>query len=254
MPSANSGDSRPMNVGVAARPTGAMQKYAASTGVVPQYQVVLDVRGDQTLTSDGNSKIFPIVAALPERYNLNFSSDWSSPFSNTTAADFAGKVAGGGAVGEAVKFGTNMLSKAVGVSTKLKSQSVQVWDGSSAFAMSLDLIFHAKTNTETDVRDKHLALLKLTAPSETGPGGQVLVQPGPIIADQVWNEKSRKISLQLGTYLYFDNVVIRNVGSDVETLCDEKGIPIGMTINIEVTTLYASFTAQDIERAFRGGK
>jgi hypothetical protein len=120
---------------------------------------------------------------------------------------------------------------------------------------SLDLAFHAKTNAAADIRDKHIALLKLAAPSEWGPGGQLLMQPGPVIADLAlnsWNEKSRKISLQLGTYLFFDNVVIHSVGTDLETLCDENGTPIAMKVSLEVETFYSAFTAQDIDRAFKG--
>lgn len=253
MAGANSGDSRPSNLGTAIRPTGGGKVYSASSVIPEQYRMTLDVRGDDTLTSDG-SKLFPIIAALPERYNINFSSDWNAPFSNTSATDFVKQAAGGGVLGDALKYGADLIGKAVGVSTRLKSQSVQVWEGSSALSFSLDLIFNAKTNSEVDIRDKHLALLKLAAPSETGPGGEVLMQPGPVIADQLWNKKSRKISLQVGTYLFFDNVIIRNVGSDVETICDEKGIPLSITINIEITTLYASFTAQDIEKAFKGAR
>lgn len=257
---AGGNDSRPTNIGTAQRPskTASMDQYAKAHGLEPQYQVVLDVRGDQTLSSDGSSKIFPIIAALPHSYNLSLSSEWSSPFANMNLADVAAKQIFGDATFKGfslqtlAKEGANLLGKATGVSTRLKSQSIKVWDGSSGVRFSLNLIFHANENTETDIRDKHIALLKLCAPSETGPGGQILMQPGPVIAEQMWNEKSRKISLQLGTYLFFDNVVIHSVGSDIETLCDEKGIPIAMTINIEVETFYSSFTAQDIDRAFSG--
>lgn len=259
MASENSGgDGRPSNLGTATRPTSAAQSYG-SVVLGEQYQLVLHVRGDQTLDSD-NKKIFPIVAALPERYNINFSSNWSAPFANTDAVSFvADKAVGnrkvlGYSLKDAITYGTNLLSKATGVSTRLKSQSIQIWEGSSPLQFSVDLVFHARTNTETDVRDKHMALLKLAAPSEHGPGGQVLMQPGPIIADQVWDQNSRKISLQVGTYLYLDNVIISSVGSDIETLCDEKGIPIAMTINIEITSFFTSFTAQDIERAFKAGR
>lgn len=244
------------NLGTAVRPPIGAQSYGG-VQLGEQYQLVLHVRGDTQLDSSGG-KIFPIVAALPERYNINFSSNWGAPFSNASVTDFA-KLAGnakykGVSIQDAITFGTNMLSKATGVSTRLKSQSVQVWEGSSPLQFSVDLIFHARTNSDTDVRDKHLALLKLAAPTEHGPGGQVLMQPGPIIVDQAWDGNSRKISLQIGKYLFLDNVVITSVGSDVETLCDEKGNPIAMTINIEVTSFYASFTAQDIQRAFDAGR
>ena len=246
---------RATNIGSAKRPEES--GYTSPRKIKPQYQVVLDVRGDQTLLSDQSGKVFPIVAALPEHYNISLSSEWESPFANTSATDFAASFAGnttykGIKIQDVISKGSELLGQATGVSTRLKSQSLKVWSGSSGVRFSLDLTFHAKTNSETDIRDKHMALLKLCAPSEHGPGGQILMQPGPIIANQIWDEKSRKISLQLGTYMYFDNVIIHSVGGDIETLCYEKGIPIAMTINIEVETFYSSFTAQDIDLAFKG--
>lgn len=257
---AGGNDSRPSNVGTAQRPsaTASMDQYAKAHDLQPQYQVVLDVRGDQTLSSDGSSKIFPIIAALPHSYNLSLSSEWDTPFANMNLTEvinkkiFGDSTFAGQSLQSLANTATNLLGKATGVSTRLKGQSIKVWNGSSGLRFSLNLIFHANENTETDIRDKHIALLKLCAPSEYGIGGQILMQPGPVIAEQVWNEKSRKISLQLGTYLFFDNVIVHSVGSDVETLCDEKGIPIAMTISIEVETFYSSFTAQDIDRAFSG--
>jgi hypothetical protein len=247
---------RATNIGTASRPE--QSEYASPRDIPEQYQVILDVRGDQTLHSDGsNDKVFPIVAALPEHYNVSLSSEWESPYANGSAVDFAAQLAGnatykGIKVQDIISKGSELLGQATGVSTRLKGQSLKVWNGSSGVRFSLDLTFHAKKDTIRDIRDKHMALLKLCAPSEHGPGGQILMQPGPIIANQVWDEKSRKISLQLGTYMYFDNVVIHSVGSDVETLCDKNGIPIAMTINIEVETFYSSFTVQDIDKAFKG--
>lgn len=241
------------SVNTAVRPDASSREYSTPGQLQPQYTVTLRVRGDASLTSNGEN-IFPIVAALPERYNIEFSSQWGAPFSGTNVSDMISQGArfasGSETVGRAVKWGAEKVAGATGVSTKVRSQSVQIWENSSPLAFSLDLIFHAKTNSVTDVKDKHRALLKLAAPSQWGPGGEILIQPGPIIMDQVVNEKSRKISMQIGTYLFLDNVVIKGVGSDVETLCDEAGIPMSMSINIQVESFYQSFTTQDIDKMF----
>lgn len=259
MASTSSDNGRPSNVGTASRPTAAGNKgYTSAPHIPPQYQLVLDVRGDDTLTSDGQGKIFPIVGAVPQHYNISLSSQWDAPYANTNVFDKAAGGAAalaGGRVGAGINAVRNSgaggaIAGAFGVSTKLKSQTVQVWQGSSGLSFSFDLVFHAKTNSETDVRDKHIALLKLAAPSE-GPGG-ILLAPGPTLVDQIF--EGRKITLAIGTYIFLDNIVIKSVGTDIESLCDEKGIPIAMTINVEIESLYSSFTVQDIEKAFRGGK
>lgn len=237
------------NPGTAIRPSEASiaagaEYYRSIGGVHPNYQVVLDVEGDPALAKDS---AFPIVSNLPERYHIEFSASWSSPFSKNYLGDAADAI-GGPMAGAAL----DIASKATGISTKLKSQSVQVWEQSSPLAFSIDLIFVAKTNTIKDVRDKHRALLKLAAPSEMGEGkGQVLVQPGPVIVNTSIGANTRKISMSIGNYLYLDNVVVNSVSSDVSTLCDEQGIPMHMVINVGVSSFYACFTTQDIDRAFR---
>lgn len=256
-------DSRPSNVGTAQRPsaTSAMQAFDNTYQIAPQYQIVLDVRGDQTLVSDGSgAKVFPIIAALPENYNLSLSADWDSPFQNMSATDVISKGVFGDSKFKGMSLqsiasgGANLLGKAMGVSSHLKAQSLKVWNGSSGVRFNFNMVFHAQTNAKTDIRDKHIALLKLVAPTETGPGGQILTQPGPVLVDSLWNEKSRKISLQLGTYLFFDNVIIHSVGADMETLCDADGTPIAMTVALDIETFYSSFSTQDIDRAFSGAK
>ncbi len=237
------------NPGSAARPkltaVQAGSEYAKGiSGVHPNYQVVIDVENDPVFEKDA---IFPIVANLPERYHIDFSSSWSNPFAKNYVQDAASTVLGdlgGAAVG--------IASNVTGISTKLKSQSVQVWEQSSPLSFSIDLVFVAKTNSIKDIRDKHRALLKLAAPSELSQGGgQVLVQPGPVIVNTKITPGSRKISMTIGNYLFLDNVIVTNVSSDVSTLCDEQGVPQHMLINVGIASFYACFTTQDIDRAFK---
>ncbi len=230
------------NAGGAIVPSQASLNYAKSiAGASPEYQVSLDITGDEELKKSG---IFPIIANLPERYHIEFTSQWSNPFAKDFVAAAASLIPGAkGAVAGAV---ADIGSKVSGISTKLKSQSAQVWESSSPMSFSIDLIFVAKTNSLKDVKEKHRALLKLAAPSEKA--GQVIVQPGPTIIDRV--RSGRTISMQVGTYLFMDNVIINSVSSDVSTLCDANGIPQHMIVNVGISSYYACFTTQDIDNMF----
>lgn len=235
-----------VNPNSARRPTAqqAGAAHQAASGVHPNYQVIINVEGDPAVM--GNSE-FPIVANLPERYHIDFSSTWSSPFAKNYIQGAASAVLGplGGGV-------VDLVSKATGISTKLKSESVQVWETSSPLSFSIDLIFVARTNSEKDIRAKHLALLKLAAPSEVaGMGGQVLRQPGPVILNSGLAPGTRKISMGIGNYIFLDNIVVNSVSSDVSTLCDKDGIPQHMVINIGVSSFFACFTTQDLDKAFK---
>lgn len=235
----------------AVAPGATASKYSTPSAN-PHYQVRLEVRGDQSLMKSGGN-IFPIVAYLPERYNIDFSSQWSSPFSRTDIASAVGAAAGKyGGVAQAITQGALNVA---GISTKLKAQSVQVWDSTSPMTFSIQMVFNAEENAATDVRDKHRALLKLCAPSEGTMG--VLSQPGPTIASSVGGAigisgDSRQIDLYVGSYLRLQNVIVTNVSSDVSTLCDSSGIPINMTIGLTVESFFSCFTSEDIDKMFGG--
>jgi hypothetical protein len=64
---------------------------------------------------------------------------------------------------------------------------------------------------------------------------------------------SRQINLRVGKYLYLRNVVITSVSSDVDSLFDVNGIPIAMTIAVEICSFYSCFTAEDIDLMFTPG-
>lgn len=230
-------------------PGAASTKY--STPVAnPHYQVRLEVRGDQALTKTGG-KIFPIVAYLPERYNIDFSSQWSSPFGRNDLASAA--AAASGKYGGMASMITQGALNIAGISTKLKAQSMQVWDSTSPMTFSIQMVFNADENAASDVRDKHRALLKLCAPSQNGLG--VLTQPGPTVASVSGAalgiaENSRQIDLYIGNYLKLQNVIVTNVSSDMSTLCDSAGIPINMTIGLTVESFFSCFTSEDIDKMF----
>jgi len=230
------------SVGTATPPSNQASKTL--TGIVPQYQVSLHVEGDESLDSSGK-KIFPIVANLPERFNMEFSSNWEPSFARTSAGDLGSALLGGRVNAETINAGLS----ASGFGNKIRSQTFQVWQDSSPMNFNVEMVFRAVTNSERDIREKHLALLKLAAPSELI--GGVLRPPGPNIRNKaIDRSNSRSITLYIGKYLRLEDVVIKSVSSDVVCLFDNNGIPQAMTISIGVESFYACFTAQDIEKMF----
>lgn len=230
------------NVGTATPPAAADTK--SLTGVIPHYQVRIEVAGSESLDSKGK-KIFPIIANLPERFNMEFTSQWDTPFARTSAGDVAAAKSGG-------KISADLLNSglgATGLGKTLKSQSYQVWQESSPMMFNLELIFRAVTNSESDVREKHIALLKLAAPSTIL--GQGLRAPGPSIRNQILDSStSRSITLYIGKYLRMKNVVVKSVSSDVTCLFDIQGIPQAMSIGIGVESFNSCFTTEDIDDLF----
>jgi hypothetical protein len=231
----------PENINTAVRPTNVKVKQNAAgleAGIAPQYQLILNVTGDSGI---GGSKAgFPIVAALPERYNLSMSSEWDTPFANKSIGDNFG----GGTLGGLIDVGMGAL----GVGTRDKYQMAKVWQSSSGISLNLDFVFNAKTNTYRDVMNKHLAMLKLVAPTELWKG--MLGSPGPHLLGKSGDTEGRNITLQLGKYLLLDNMIVRSVSSDIQTLCGKDGIPHAMTINAELETFWSAVTAQDLEKYF----
>lgn len=239
------------NIGTAERPNG--EGGLASN---QNYQVIIRVSDDAALTSAVSSTgetIFPIKANMPERFHLELQSNWNMPFDVGTAGEVAGDAAGAVGLGGASGFiqrGTDMVLAAGGVGNKIRGQMIQTWESTGALELNLDLIFYAHSNTRREIKDRHLALLKLVAPS-AGAGG-VLTAPGPNLARGI--RAGRRIDVQLGTYLYMQDVIVRSVGSDMVALLDDNGIPIAMSINIGISTWNACITAEDLEEMFYGAR
>lgn len=239
------------NVGTAQRPGGSNQGLAANR----DYRVVIDVTGDEALLQPPGGaarKIFPIEANLPERFHIELTSQWAMPFNNATAGSAAGGIAGAlGVPGSGfIGAAADAALGAAGIGSKAKSMGYQTWESTSPLQFNLDLVFYANENTEREIRERHLALLKLCAPS-TAMGGEVLIAPGPRLIDG--GRAGRSITLYIGRYLQIENVIINSVGSDVVTMMDENGIPVAMTINIGVTTWNAFISGEELDKMFYGG-
>jgi hypothetical protein len=234
------------NVGSASRPDDSI-----SVNNNRKYKVLIDVRTDENINNagaGGGNSIFPLEANLPERFHMELQSSWSMPFAQAGVGELANTLGGG--MAQTVVEGA---AAAAGVGTKFKGQHVQTWTDTSPLDINLDLIFYAQQSTDREIKQRQLALLKLCAPS-TKAGGQVLIAPGPrllgkSIADGV---EGRRIDVYIGTYLTLRNCIIKSVGTDIVTLMDRNGNPIGMSLNIGISTWNAAITTEDLDEMFYG--
>ncbi len=227
--------------------------YAQMNGIQPQYQVVLYVTDTNATHDPAFLSMFPMIAALPEKYTINLSASWDPPFGNKSMGDLydqarpGAKQFMGASQGQILDTGATLL----GVSTRNKWELAQTWQSSSPLSFTIDFVFNAITDTFRDIKQKHLALLKLVAPSEELAG--MLQSPGPTVAGKGFG-KGRYITLQLGTYLKMENMIVKSVSSDVTTLCGQDGIPHAMTVSVEFESFFAGITTQDLDKAFNYGK
>lgn len=216
----------------------------SASGVHPNYQVILEVTGDPELKPG----LFPIVGNLPERINLEFSSSWDTPFAKS---DF-GNAAEALTKGKVNANIANDMLGAAGIATRAKHQSAHVWQSSSPLVFNIDFVLNARTNSMKDIKEKHLALLKLAAPGEAL-GGLILTQPGPSLlssAAQSMGFNGRQITLKIGKYLEMRNVLITSVSSDVTCMFTDDGIPTTVTINVGVQSFFANFSTLDLDNLF----
>lgn len=235
---------------VKVRPVDAMTSLASDMYTVELF--VKDGGNLDTATDSSGKPLFPLRANLDEKINVSMSSQWDSPFGRSSLGDLASKLFGGKVTGEAI----DVALGAAGFGSKLKAQSAQIWTGSSPMTFSFTMKFNAVNNTESEIRDRHMAMLQLCAPSEfIGSGSLVVLRaPGPtIVGSAISPTNSRCINLRVGNYLYLRNVVVKNVSSDVDTLFDEHGIPIAMSIAVEIESFYSCFTSEDIKSMFSPG-
>ena len=219
------------------------------------YKIRLVVK-DPNLMPPGSSgdSLLSFEANLSERYHMSMSSQWNSPFAKSDLADMA-RDKGLNKTAAIISAGSALT----GISTKTRGQSMQVWESSSPMSFSFDMKFMAASNTDAEIRQKHLLLLKLCAPSIVGGNGGaaraagILSAPGPTPVDALANWADvggRKITLYIGGYLKLDGVVIKSVSSDMTSLCGADGIPIGMNVQVEVESFFACYTVQDLDDLF----
>lgn len=172
-----------------------------------------------------------VKAFVPETFQLGVVSSFGQPF---------GQGISNSALGQASKtLAGNALTS--------QSMTAQVWEGTQPLELTLELEFVAETNPLTEVLLPLKRLLEMTMPSK-GAGGFLLEPPGPVYKDIVnWaafevkrgeGQAARQITVQIGNFLLFDNVVIEQVNTTFHSMMHESGVPMRATVSVTFKTFF----------------
>ena len=214
----------------------------------------------------------PIIEAnLPQNFSLQLSGSWDEPY-NRSLSEYASNIAG--------NLGMNKAQQALGVvdavggltgqSTKMVGASTLVWQSGSHLEFTIPFVLRAYTNSETEVKDKMLALLKLVAPTQES--GR-LISPGPAPVESMLSTASPGIReqanalaakastafgtpanlknvlrLQIGKFLTVQPVIVESVNEEFDTVFDKDGLPLAVSITVTIKTLYT--VTQDMLESF----
>jgi hypothetical protein len=192
------------------------------------------------ISQQGGGKV---MAYVPETFQLSVTSQFNQPF---------GQGVQNSPVGTAAKIlGLGALTS--------QSMTAQVWEGTQPIEMSLELEFVAESNPTTEVLEPIKELLRMTMPSRGHSGGFLLDPPGPVYKDIVdWKafesvkgegKADRQITVQIGNFLKFDNVVIESVNTTFHSMMHSSGIPLRATCAVTFKTFFIQLK-EDIPRLF----
>lgn len=192
-----------------------------------------------------------VQAYVPETFQLAVTSQFNQPF---------GQGIQNSPIGTASKvLGLGALSS--------QSMTAQVWEGTQPIEMSLELEFVAESSPVDEVQKPILDLLRMTMPGRKG-NTFLLDPPGPVYSellaqtafetwDQFSNAKraegrggaSREISIKIGNFLVFDNVVIESVNTTFHSMMHETGVPLRATCAVTFKTFFIQLK-EDIPNIF----
>lgn len=183
----------------------------------------------------------PISAYLPDTVTMTVASDWSAPFAEATE----GKL--------------NTLATLFGASLKTRSSTVQTWQGSSPIEVTIPFVLTAESNPRDEIMEPINQLMKLCLPSEKN--GRYL-PPGPNFRNYLRNnatsdssvDKSirsmikatkdigaagERITVQIGKFMYFDDVVMLSV---TPTFSSQRLHHTGQPLKAEVEITFRKYT------------
>lgn len=199
-----------------------------------------------------------IIGNLPESFSLSSGSTWNNPYGDKSALDLitgalrqnssasdnaqtsAAKAAHNRSLDVAGK-GIDAFAQATGFTNQIKAQTVSVWTAGQPLSLELPLVLRAFDDAVTDVTDKIVRLMRMTAPkTELG----VLVAPGPSVIG-----KGEIITVELGKFIRISPVIVEVVSTEIVSQFDISGNPIAATLNISIKTPYV-LTKEDISSFF----
>jgi len=153
------------------------------------------------------------------------------------------------------------------VSLVNKTTSRRFWKGTAPMALTLSLKFRAETDVKTEVIDACEMLQRMAAPGETMLG--FLAPPGPspyytvkdvknntdvksaIEAMQMVMNRSDKIVIRWGNFLYFSNVIIKTVDVRMHNRIHSSGYPISADVDVMFETFEVT-TKEELESIYAG--
>jgi hypothetical protein len=206
---------------------------------------------------------------LPETIRVSVSSSFGMPF------------------GQAISEKLNLAAKVLGGTTLVsQSMTMQVWEGTAPLELTIEMEFLAETDPKTEVIAPIQKLLQLVMPKKTSRTGR-LEPPGPQLdwtklmddtqteaLSSVTGQQSEgnkfgdalrtaadsakgKISVYLGNFMKFDNVVVENVDTTFHTMFDKNGLPLRATVALTFKTFMVLAQSDapeedDLTRLFNG--
>ena len=226
----------PSNVGTASAPSDSPSSIGTPS---EPYTITFTVSGGISLN---------IASPMPERFSLAMSANWDAPFARSSANAAAG-IVNAATKGKVNIDGASIQSglSALGMPSRTKVESMQVWQDSSPFAISLPLVLYAIDDPASEIQDKVKKLLMLCAPTETG---GLLSPPGPYATVNSSTEGGTNVTVQIGQILRMERCLVKSVNADIEAIIHKSGYPMTANVNVEVESHFASFTTNDISRIF----
>jgi hypothetical protein len=206
------------------------------------YRTSIEARGPE-----GN--VLTFNGYVPEDFNITIDSEWE-PFGGLSEA----------LGGRAIEAAQNINKATVGGKLVNKYLTPQVWGGPSYLQIDLPFELNSWENTQKDVMDPIVALLRLVTPTTSSAG--MLATPGPSPVEQAVNQLNngqqidqspenlltgRIITLQVGEFFRMTPCLITSVQSTFAAQFDHNSkLPIASTVNVALQSYYP-VTSEDIQ-------
>lgn len=198
-----------------------------------------------------------VEAILQEKISFGMKSTWDSVTPT--------------ALGDLANTFTQFFGEKAAVNTLM---SRRMWKGSEPITISMSLQFWAASSAQKEVLDPIKTLMKMAAPSKgkalnkwLGSDINLLDPPGPspFTSESVLRTQTNKmrganidkqdlkggdfISISIGKYLRFDNVILNEPQITIENKVTRGGLPIRGEAVVTFQT-YTIYTKEDIEEMF----
>lgn len=170
-----------------------------------------------------------IEASIPQNFSLQLSSTWDDPYNKSFVED-------GGSGGIVTNSGSPSISGS-GNPTGILELGGLSWQAGAHMEFAIPFVFRATKNSKEEVLSKMKELLKLVAPNLDG---NTLVKP---------DFKDDPLTLKVGTFLEISPVIVESISEEFDSIFDQEGTPIAVTINVNIKTLY-TITDEAIDKMF----